>query len=546
MASTPEFEDLLARHFDGLLDAAEQAKLDVLLAADPAAFQRFKELAGIEGLLRARDADPAILPARVLASLRAESPRRRFTASVMSSIHARKSTSRRLVWIAAAAAILLAVVAATSMRPRPPVTPVEARSPLPKFTLPPVVAPKPAPPVVAPPKPEPPPAPVPAPSPAPPVEPPAPTPAVEPKPEPKPAPAPPAPPPTRVEVRVLAVLRGVSGAVTAPEGRRLGDGAPLGAGDGLDVAANAAASLEFDDGTRIDLAGDTAIRELGEREARPKPRGRRFAILRGTVVASVTKQPQEQPVTFLTAQAETRVLGTSLRLTVEPGPKGRTALEVMEGKVRFIRTRDGKSIEVGAGLMATAGPEGELAPRSALAEEIALQARDARLTGAEWRLVADPRASEGAALEAWKTPHKVTDHVETRLAYATFQFWARNDLDYTLWTRAYSVAMGDPWTRDFLVVQPLDAKLTPTSPFFGAAVTTGSVFSGLGALPQYGWTSGHAEEGKDFVPLRVRFHRAGFQTLRLFVGHPGIRVDTVWLSATQTAKPAPRAVPPER
>lgn len=84
------------------------------------------------------------------------------------------------------------------------------------------------------------------------------------------------------------------------------------------------------------------------------------------------------------------------------------------------------------------------------------------------------------------------------------------------------------------------------SPFFGTAVTTGFVFTGLGALPQYGWTSGSSEEGKEAVPLRVRFHRTGFQTLRLFVGHPSIRVDTVWLSATQTSRPAARQVPPER
>src|SRR5688572_21955200 len=99
MASTPELEDLLARHFDGLLDAAETAKLDALLAADPAAFERFKGLAGIEGLLRAREADVDALPTRVLESLKAESPRRHFTAGVMASIHQRKSTSRRLMWI---------------------------------------------------------------------------------------------------------------------------------------------------------------------------------------------------------------------------------------------------------------------------------------------------------------------------------------------------------------------------------------------------------------------------------------------------------------
>jgi hypothetical protein len=135
------------------------------------------------------------------------------------------------------------------------------------------------------------------------------------------------------------------------------------------------------------------------------------------------------------------------------------------------------------------------------------------------------------------------------MAYATFHFWARNDVDYALWARTHSQGTGDPWTRDFLLVQALDAKLTPASPFFGTAPTTGYVVTGLGAMSQYGWVSGGVtDETKDAGPpvVRVRFQRAGFQTLRLFAVHPGIRVDAVWLSVTQTAKPAARVLPPER
>ncbi len=55
--TSPELEDLIARHFEGDLDPAGEARLDELLAADSGAFERFKGLVGVEGLLRARSAE---------------------------------------------------------------------------------------------------------------------------------------------------------------------------------------------------------------------------------------------------------------------------------------------------------------------------------------------------------------------------------------------------------------------------------------------------------------------------------------------------------
>ena len=46
--STPEFEDLLARHFEGTLGESGEARLDELLAADPSAFERFRGLCEIQ------------------------------------------------------------------------------------------------------------------------------------------------------------------------------------------------------------------------------------------------------------------------------------------------------------------------------------------------------------------------------------------------------------------------------------------------------------------------------------------------------------------
>jgi hypothetical protein len=551
MASTPDFEDLLARWFDGDLDPEEEARLDALLAADPAAFERFRGLLGIEGLLRAREGDVDRLPGRVLESLQAEGPRRRLTHRVMETIQGRKSTARFrrreqvLAWAAAAAALLVAAFAAAVLRPSRPVPPKpvqeEARvEPL----VPPPVPPAPVPtkesdtfvrpPAPAPPPPPPVPMPVPTEVPDSFVQPPR-LPVVPPEP-PKADPA-----PTTVERRALAVLRSPAGVVKVSEGEAR-DGAPLYAGAAVETAAGTAA-VEFPDGTRLELGEQTELRELADREGGRKPRGLRWTVARGAVSATVAKQAVEQPFTLLAAQAEARVLGTQFRFSVEAGPKGRCALEVTEGRVRLVRLRDGKTADLGPGLMAVAGPEGDLAPRSAAVDEIGLTARDARFAGAEWKLVADPRASTGAALEAQRTPHKVTDHVETRAAYVAFQFWAKADKEYTLWVRAHSQGTGDPWTRDFLTVQPLDARLSHPSPFFGTAPTTAFVFTGLGAVSTYAWLSG--EEGRGGpATLRGEFQPPGVQTLRLYSDNPGIRVDAVWLSASQPQRPAPRAFPP--
>jgi len=57
--------------------------------------------------------------------------------------------------------------------------------------------------------------------------------------------------------------------------------------------------------------------------------------------------------------------------------------------------------------------------------------------------------------------------------------------------------------------------------------------------------SGHGEEAKaETPPLTVKFAESGWQNLRVYVGHPWVRVDTIWLSATQKTRPSARQLPP--
>jgi ferric-dicitrate binding protein FerR (iron transport regulator) len=133
------------------------------------------------------------------------------------------------------------------------------------------------------------------------------------------------------------------------------------AGDGLEtVGSKAAARLAFPDGTRVELAGETALRDIFDRQA---GRGARAFVARGTVTAEVPPQKADQPLMLTTPHGEVRVLGTWLRLVVEAAPRGTTRLEVRDGRARLTRASDGKGVDVPGDHYAVAGPGTELVAR---------------------------------------------------------------------------------------------------------------------------------------------------------------------------------------
>ena len=401
-------------------------------------------------------------------------------------------------------------------------------------------APEPSPPSPEPPKPAPEQPKTVAPPTTPPVSP------AKPQPAPDPAPAPPseepkpAPPkPTEVTpataVAKLDRIEGEVFVVVEGERRPARAGQPLLPGMGVTTGlGQSGASLVLPDGTRFGIGADATLREIAK-----GPRGTRVVLNSGTLVADVSKQPAEQPLVFATPHGEARVLGTVLRLIVD---FSLTRLEVKEGKVRL--TRDGKSVDVGAGQYAVAGKEQPLVARSVSPDEIVLIPQLAKLTGAEWSLVADPKSLSGRILEAGVTAFKVIDHVQTRPSYATFTFYAPADKEYRIWIRAASQEKGDPWNRDMVTIEPTRVTMSQKSPFFGAAPTTAYVVTGVSATPGYSWISGHGEEGKVEPPLVVKFNETGFQNIRVYVGHPWVRIDAIWLSATQKTRPSAKQIPP--
>ena len=434
------------------------------------------------------------------------------------------------------AAILAAVV--WQGRPRTPIV-VVVEKPLPP---PPPEAPKPersvvqAPPSeppVKPPEPPKPPDPPPVP-PEPPVKPPDP-------PPPPPAPEEPKAPPARpTEVQRTAVAkldRAEGGVFVVLEGDRKPAKAGLEIAPGMSVITaprNGTAAIVLADGTRITLGADATIREIAR-----GPKGTRVFVALGTVTADVAKQPLDQPLTFASPHGEAKVVGTVLRLVVDSVS---TRLEVKEGKVQLVR--DGRSAVVSAGQYAVAGAGTPMTPRSMSADEIVLQPHHAKLTGAEWLMKPDLQANTKVVLEAQPTTFKVVDHVETRPSYATFTFFAPADKEYQIWLRVASQEKGDPWTRDMVTIEPTRATMSQKSPFFGAAPTNAWVVTGVSVTPGFSWVSGSGELTKLDPPLVVKFHETGMQNLRVYVGHPWVRVDTVWLSSTQKTRPNAKFAPP--
>jgi len=120
------------------------------------------------------------------------------------------------------------------------------------------------------------------------------------------------------------------------------------AGQGLQTAGAAGrAVLSFSDRTELQLGGDAEIPQVGNGA------GKRVRVTRGTVTATVSKQPKDQPMVFSTPHGEAAVLGTTLRIVVDSDPKLGTRLEVEEGFVR-LKNLAGKAVDVPSGHFAVA------------------------------------------------------------------------------------------------------------------------------------------------------------------------------------------------
>jgi len=287
----------------------------------------------------------------------------------------RAATRRWTPWAAAAALVLsmlgLLLLATDPVEETKTVRTVPRKAEVEPTRPPaPVEVPKPVPPKPPETAPEPlkPPTPKPAePAPEPPVK----TAPENPAPEPpKPAPAPePAKPVTEVTIAAVQRAEGEVFVVRGTTRTPAKAGQDLRSGDGLECrGAQSWAIVSYPDRTRVEVEGNTVVRELLGRQP---GKGLRVHVDKGAVKAEVARQPAGQPMLFLSAHGQAQVLGTTLRIVVEGDPKKGMRLEVEEGKVELANLA-GRAVVVETGHFAVAAAGALPASRKLPKEEVLL------------------------------------------------------------------------------------------------------------------------------------------------------------------------------
>lgn len=434
------------------------------------------------------------------------------------------------VWIVGvAAAALFALLLGLSMsesrpRPRPAPAPrdvaVTPPAPPPEPLLIPQPAPKPPepPPPPPPPRVEVPPAPVrPEPLPPPTPEP--------PRPEPAPVPVPEREPvkPTSVAIAALERVQGECVILDGATRTAAKSGMALVSGQGFQSAAGGSAILKFPDPTRIELGAATTLRECA-----PK----RLRLDAGTLTADVAKQPAGASFVVTTPQAEIVVLGTRFSIACSTDS---TRVEVREGRVRVTRIADGKSVEVPADQIAVITPAGPVEARPFPIDEIVLTPAQARILGADWQLVRDAEAAGGVAFESLKSRSGPLQDAPC----VVFTVNAEAGRTYQVWVRGKCFLRPKLMDRDAVFLEFADADVTEppgVNKGKGGSLER-ALFNGFMHHTGYGWVGSDSDATRDAAPVKVRFSRAGRQTIKLYAYESPIRIDAIWLSAVQKSRP---------
>jgi ferric-dicitrate binding protein FerR (iron transport regulator) len=322
--------------------------------------------------------------------------------------------------------------------------------------------------------------------------------------------------------------------VTAKTDVLEGQGVETGAGSSL-------AAVSFPDKSRVTLTSATEVGRIAIGSA-----GKRIDLARGALEAEVQRQPIGRPMVIATPHAEATVLGTTLRIKVEPD---RTRLEVEEGRVQLKALHNSKVIIVTTGHYAVAGPGTDLAALPLPIDEILLLPGQGSRMGTEWQLVDDPKASTRTALEvAAELPRSqrgLTGDVLRKIpSYVTFRFRANANRDYSVWVRGLALpTKGPPALGDAVLVEIPACRIAQTNIQSSGGPQSGE-FNGYSSFPGYWWLGGYFPG--DAPPVTVNFSREGDQTLKLYAWEGPIRIDAIWISATRKTRPGNGETGPEK
>lgn len=368
-------EELWTRFLaDGRLAPAEEQELLDAMEADPVLRERLisdKEFDGLLGAVCAGDDDAFEKSFHHRLAVEGDA---KFVRRVEKRIHRAPppSSAGWMVGVAAAViAAILGIIALSGTKAPAPVVkiPVLETPPPPKPYEPPPIDVRPATSTAKTPEPKP-------------ATPEAPKAMPTPRPEEPPAPLVPEvqPVPPTVTVIVVAKVTRADGEVSEAAGHALA------AGRGLEVGKGAA-TIVYPDGTKLDLGARTTVTDLLD------AKGKTLTLEKGVLTAEVVKQAQ--PMVLKTPHGEIRVLGTTLKVTIEPGS---TRLDVLSGKVRLIRAIDNKYVDVITGHYAVAGAGIDLVAKSSAPPKPKPPLLQETFQGGldRWKIVGTPSLIKGA------------------------------------------------------------------------------------------------------------------------------------------------------
>jgi len=104
------------------------------------------------------------------------------------------------------------------------------------------------------------------------------------------------------------------------------------------LSADAWIEIQFEDGSRVSLAGHSVVTVSNHQQ-------KKLHLRQGTLSARIEPQPAGRPLLVHTAAADLQVLGTQFNVDAQTAI---TELTVNEGRVRLTRVADGQAIDVPA------------------------------------------------------------------------------------------------------------------------------------------------------------------------------------------------------
>lgn len=322
--------------------------------------------------------------------------------------------------------------------------------------------------------------------------------------------------------------------VTVGEGvRRVHDGrseavhvgAPLRAGDRVEVPALTFAELRFADGSVVRVAGDSTV-------VMPARAAGRLRLQRGELTAEVTPQPAGTVFAIATDHAVATVLGTRFTLAVT---RSTTRLTVAHGRVHLSADADPSGLVVAAGDSAQVGSSGRVAlmkpdagPAPAVTPEAASTALGVPV------LPADPWAGASVGTDAGLGVPRERIDVSGQSFTQALRITTPSDLvsdprhtgEYALRLRIPTIA---PLAQGDAVLATVWVRSGDTLP-----ARTRLVVQDDAPVPQRSLAAA-ISAGPDWRKVELPFHAisaadAGALEVQLWLGHPGQTIEVAGLA----------------